>query len=410
MDDDVKNALGALAQRIERDRSGVREAMHRRVTVDVPQYFAEDPAVTSVGHDALEPLAAAIADVVRPDRVPQDLGSRIAEEAAIAVRSGTSWGVFEDCYRACMAGAWEWLMAEVSRLGLGRVTQLAVVGAFTRELFTWFGLVIQRARSEYSLEKAKVARSASRRRAELIRDLVAGRSVGERELGYPLDCWHRMLVVWKPGAAVDRQTVRGGVGAQAVMYAEAEDGSLWIVIGSTTPDLVVVDLVKSLRIDSDVRVAAGSAHFGVKGFVGTFHEAMSTYGLALRKLDGRPRQVTESREVVVEGLLSWDLAAATRVAVSELGPLAEDTARAERHRGTLAAYVDSACSSSTAAKVLGVSERTVRHRLAAIETALGTPISGRSVELGVALRILRAQSWRDARNDEGVLPVPQESD
>lgn len=410
MTDELALALAALADHLAIDQTGARAAMHRRVTEDVPDYFAQDAAVTSVGHDTLELVAMTMADVIRPGGGAQEPAGRIFDEVAVAVRAGTAWGICEDAYRACMTGMWEWMMAEVPRLRIARSTQLEVIDSVTHTLFRWFDLAIRRARSEYFAERTRIGRSASQRRAELVRDLVAGRPVGELELGYPLFRWHRMMILWRPGSAMERDTVRNRLGTHAVMFAEVEDGSMWVFVGAADDGFRTADAVASLRLDADVRVAASGCHHGAAGLVHAYHEAMAAYTLALRKLDGRPRQVTSYREIDVESLLTLDLAAASRMASTELGPLAVDGGRAERLRDTLAAYVHHACNTTATAKALGMSERAVRHRLQGIEQVFAEPISERVVQLGIALRIYGAISWRDKRSKESVLPVPLPAD
>ncbi|GEE00748.1 hypothetical protein nbrc107696_12220 [Gordonia spumicola] len=409
-------ATSYFADRMSAERAAVRSCMHRRVTDEVPGYFSRGwrdrlhgAAVTSTGHDALELIAQTVSDVIRTGQGASTPPARVFEEVPYAARAGIPWGLCEDAYRACMTGMWDWIILEVQQLPYPKSTQLAVVDKVTHIVFRWFDAAIRRAREEFLAERAKLGRSAARRRAELLRDLAAGRSVSEVELGYPLHRWHRMFILWRPGGALDGDRLRSRFGANTSLAAEADDGSLWIVIG-TMDRSPAADIVALLDLEATVRVAASSVHHGVSGLVDAFHEASATYSLALRKLDGRPRQVTAFDEVDVETLLAWDMADAARTAGAELGVLADAGPKAERLRATLESYLSSGCNAAATAKALHMSERAVRHRLQAIEASRTVPIPSRIAQLSIALRVHRALEWREKRSAERTMPVPIPAD
>ncbi|MGW0324700.1 PucR family transcriptional regulator [Nocardia sp. NPDC003183] len=406
--DRVTAAMTALADRLEQDPTEAKNAMHRRVTEDVPEYFSADPAVTAAGYESLGPVAQEFAAALRPTAtpLPEGIQGRMLEEIVFAARTGIAWDPLEDALRAGLAGLWEWMMATVPSLGVDRSTQLAVIDSGTRTLFRWFDHTIRHARATYLAERARLGQSASRRRAELVRDLVAGRPVREEQLGYPLMRSHLALVIWRPGGIVDRAAVPRSTDIAAVMSADGDLGSMWVFAATTTANHRVEDIIDMLGLDAGIRIAAGSFHHGAHGLVRSHHEALATYSLALQKLDGRPRRLTTYREIDLDTLIMRDPTAASRMARAELGELGAKTGRAERIRDTVAVYVNNACSTSLAARVLGISERTIRNRLLTAEQLLGASIQERTVQLGAALRIHETIAWRDLRADELVLPAP----
>ncbi|MGV9612211.1 PucR family transcriptional regulator [Nocardia xishanensis] len=406
--DRVTVAITALAELLERDPTPAKDAMHRRVTEDVPEYFAADPAVTAAGYASLTPVAQEFAAALRPNAapLPEGIQGRMLEEIVFAARTGIAWDPLEDALRAGLAGLWEWIMATVPNLGVDRSTQLAVIDSGTRTLFRWFDHTIRHARAAYLTERTRLGQSASRRRAELVRDLVAGRPVREEQLGYPLMRSHLAMVIWRPGGIVDRAAVPRSTDLAAVMSADGDLGSMWVFVGVAKPDHRIEDILDLLGLDAGIRIAAGSFHHGTEGLVRSHHEALAAYALALQKLDGRPRRVTKYWEVDLDTLVMRDPTAASRMARAELGALGANTGRAARIRDTLAVYVNNACSTSLAARVLGISERTIRNRLLTAEQMLGASIQERTVQLGAALRIHETITWRDLRSDELVLPAP----
>ncbi|WP_370185088.1 PucR family transcriptional regulator [Rhodococcus wratislaviensis] len=367
--------------------------------------------MTAAGYDSLEPIAKEIAAAIRPNPDPpaQTLHGRVREEIVFAARTDIAWDPLEDALRAGMTGLWEWMMATIPTLGVDRSTQLAVIDSATRTLFRWLDQTIRYARSEFFAEKARVGHTAARRRAEVVRDLVAGRPVREEQLGYPLMRWHRATIIWRPGGTIEPRAIRHSTERYSVMSAEGDNGAVWAFVATTDAHHADSDAIMALGLDTDVRVAAGSVYHGSAGLVRSFQEASDTYALALRKLDGRPRKVVNYREVNLETLLMRDQPAASRMANAELGELAEQTTRAEKIRETLKVYLEQACSTTGAARELGISERTIRHRLVTAEHMLGRPIRDRIIQLGAAVRVHDAVAWRDFRSDESVLPLADRS-
>jgi DNA-binding PucR family transcriptional regulator len=127
----------------------------------------------------------------------------------------------------------------------------------------------------------------------------------------------------------------------------------------------------------------GSAAPGVEGFRRSHREAQRMYAVVRR----RPRPVTRFDDVAVETLALRDEIAAKELVVRELGALGADDPRSAVLRETLRVYLESSSNASAAAALLGVNDRTVAYRLRGIEDLLGHPVSTRSLELRLALRL-----------------------
>ncbi|MEN0134890.1 MAG: helix-turn-helix domain-containing protein [Rhodococcus sp. (in: high G+C Gram-positive bacteria)] len=360
----------------------------------------------AAGYDSLDPIIRDVAAALRPgSSMTRALPARVIEEMLFAARHGMPWAPLEDALRIGMAEFWEWLMANISRIGVDRATQMDALHGATRILFQWFDATIRQARVHFDAEHARIEHTASRRQADLVHALLAGRPVREGQLGHPLMRWHLASVIWRPGGAVAPAEIPHIVGRCPVLTTQAENGTVWVFIAMVEQGGEGA-VLGALSLAPDLRCATGAVHHGPAGFVQSHHEATTTHALALRKLDGNSRRITKYSEVDIEILLLQDTAAASRMADTELGDLAARTPKANTIRQTVQAYLENACSTSAAADELHVSERTIRNRLATAETLLKRPLSERAIQLGAALRILNAMTKRDERADETILPAP----
>lgn len=402
--DNVSLALSALADRLEHDLSQVRARVQQRIHDEVPQYYVI-PEVMAAGYDSMDPIIKDLAAAIRPRSAPRALPALMIDEMLFAAREGMSWAPLEDALRAAMAEFWEWIMSAIAELKLDRSTQMNVVHSATQLLFRWFDATIRQARSHFMAERARIEHATSRRRADLVHDLLAGRPVREEQLGYPLSRWHLAVVMWRAGGIVEPSEISTTIHGCPVLATRTAAGTVWAFIASTE-EYGAVTLLDHIAIAPDVRCVSGSPHYGLAGFVRSHLEATTTHALALRKLDGESRRITRYHEVDVEILLLHDTTAAIRMADAELGTLGARTAKAKLVRQTVTTYLEHACSTTAAAQALHVSERTIRNRLLSAEEMLNRPLSDRTIALAVALRIHNAATNRDTRADEVILPIP----
>jgi DNA-binding PucR family transcriptional regulator len=98
-------------------------------------------------------------------------------------------------------------------------------------------------------------------------------------------------------------------------------------------------------------------------------------------------RVTRYEDVALELLCAHYRVSPIDFVNEELGALATDTTRARRLRQTLRAYLTSGQNGAACAASVGISPRTVSHRLRACEETLGVQIADRSAELHTALRL-----------------------
>lgn len=130
-----------------------------------------------------------------------------------------------------------------------------------------------------------------------------------------------------------------------------------------------------------VGLAVGLEEFGEKGLCASFRQALWAQALA-----GEPA-VTRYADIAVEALALRDEDEVRAFVGHELHGIDDDSATAGRMRATLAAYFACDLNAASAAAQLGVHHQTVANRLRSIESRLGRPLMGRTLELGLALRL-----------------------
>jgi DNA-binding PucR family transcriptional regulator len=106
--------------------------------------------------------------------------------------------------------------------------------------------------------------------------------------------------------------------------------------------------------------------------------------------------VLQYRDVRLEALLLADEDSARRFVAEELGPLAGPDARLARIRETLLVSLSTG-SHVGAAALLGIHENTVRNRIRQAEELLPGAMTGRRIEVQVALRLERVLRQEAAR-------------
>jgi DNA-binding PucR family transcriptional regulator len=158
-------------------------------------------------------------------------------------------------------------------------------------------------------------------------------------------------------------------------------------LGSVGPFARSVTAVElSPELDAGVRLAVGNPGDGPRGFRDSFHQA--TLALRVARLTVRgPETVTEFCRVALESLATADVDQARAFVADTLGPLTPADELTRRLAATLQVFLEEDSSHSRAAKRLGIHENTVRYRVRQAEELLGRPLTMRSVELQVALRL-----------------------
>ena len=139
----------------------------------------------------------------------------------------------------------------------------------------------------------------------------------------------------------------------------------------------------------DVRIAIGPAANGVDGFRRSHFDAITTQQLMARLRS--PQQIALFTDVQLVALITADTDRAAEFVKHTLGDL--ESAGTEL-QDTVRTFVDEQCNASRAATRLYTHRNTLLRRLARADELLPRPLAESSVNVAVALDVLR---WRGNR-------------
>jgi DNA-binding PucR family transcriptional regulator len=321
-------------------------------------------------------------DCLLADRaLPTACPAEVAESARMAASLGFPLAGVLQAYRTGHAVQW--------RAWRDAVYELECRPEETRELldlgsdffFEYADRCCRWAARAYAEERERLLRSEEQRRAQLVRRLLAGAELDGKELGYELHRTHLGVVAWGTDAEGAIEALAEALDATVLTVAvDRETAWGWIGVDGLAD---AHQVVRRFQPAADVRLAVGGPAAGAEGFRGAHEEALQAHRIAL--LGAAP--LTLYDDVGLLALAARDELSARAFCARELGPLTGAGKREETLRQTLRGYLAAAQHASSAAALLGVSDRTVSNRIRTVEERLGRPVATRSAELDVALRL-----------------------
>jgi hypothetical protein len=236
---------------------------------------------------------------------------------------------------------------------------------------------------DYRLEQKLTERSPERRRAELVKRLLAGAPLDAGELGYELDAWHLCVIATGANAEMSVRSVAAALGRQLLPLARDGETCAWL---GGQRKLMMADLEQTLSEQrlTDLSLAIGEAARGVQGWRLTYCEAHAAQLVARRRPQHR---VTRYPDVALEAAALQDPTLAHSLIETYLSPLDDAYGGGAGRRRTLRAFFDAEHNVSSAAAGLKVHRNTVRRRREEIEQRLGCRLHERRAEIDVALRL-----------------------
>jgi hypothetical protein len=333
--------------------------------------------------NALRDMGREISGLLAGRELPVSCPPEVTESARLAVAAGFPLWACIQSYRTGHAVQWQAYSDAVETRRLDRTGRRLVLKAGSDYMFAYADRCSRWVELEYTRERDRRLRSEEQMRIQLVRDLLEGRSVDARPLGYELDGWHVALVASGHEAEGVVRDLGHDMGAELLMLA-AEPGRWWAWARLDDSDADGFKLRwRGLSLPSGNSLAAGEPGHGAAGFRASHHQAKYALEIAAH----RGRAATRYHEVALEALAMADRAQAKSFVIRELGPLSTDDERSRTLRATLRAYFAASLRASSTAAMLGVHERTIGNRLRSIEGMIGHAVHARRAELDVALRI-----------------------
>lgn len=242
----------------------------------------------------------------------------------------------------------------------------------------------------YQREVDERARTPERRRADLVRSLLAGEPVDASPLAYELSGWHLALLAHGHDTKRALRDLARALDCRLLLVPQ-ESGVLWAWLGSSLP--VPADralAVAAATLPAESRVAVGEPAEKLMGWTLTHRQALAAFPVAERGLESMVRYA----DVALLASALQDRLLSSSLRRLYLEPLERERDGGRALRETLRAYFAAGGNVSSAGAALGVSRPTVTSRLATAEELLGRRPDSCAAELETALRLhaLRPQA------------------
>jgi hypothetical protein len=382
-------ALLRLTAALQERTGEIAEVTMRRVRGELPRYYeVTDTDFQAAGYGALPTVLGTAWGALENDgRCPEHLPSPLVDEAANAARTGIPWEVIDRSYSMTHEAIWDVALDEVSSWRMPRADQRLLLRSASKFLFRSFDWMTRMAAEVYAGERDEWRDRRAKHLLELVGQAVEGIAVPDTELGYGTGQRHLGVIGWgrDPAAAIS-------AGARALggelLTVPTSGPSTWAWIGRPAfPDYQ--SCLDAFTPGPGTRLALGAVCAGREGFARTHRQAQLASSVAVRRLVPTSRPVTSYPQVSVEAFALADESRAMMFVDHVLDPLTGGDERSRRLRETLRTYCDAGQNTGLAATRLGVSERTIRYRMQAIEAALDAS-AGDLLEPWLAIRLMEA--------------------
>jgi PucR C-terminal helix-turn-helix domain/GGDEF-like domain len=376
------DARAAVAARLRERLPEVQDAVATRVYAIADPHEVADPAY-------VQGLKAALAAAVEYRLAVLEVGERRAPavpevllaQARLDSRDGVPLDTVLRRYFAGNSHFGDFLVEEAERAEVPSSTLRELL----REQATLGDRLLATVSAEHAREAAnRPGGSASERRRELVKRLLAGELVDSSELGYDLDGHHLALMAKGEGAEELMRALAGRLDRRLLAVQREEEAKWACWLGGRHPLGAAEALTALEEIDpKGVFVTLGEPGEGLAGW--RFSHLQAKAALAIAERQGEP--VLRYADVAVVASILRDDLVADSLRRIYLEPLAQSRDNGKVARETLRAYFEAERNISSTAAALGVDRRTVRNRLRSIEGLLGRSLRGSLADLEIALRL-----------------------
>ncbi|OBJ85989.1 transcriptional regulator [Mycobacterium gordonae] len=325
---------------------------------------------------------------VPPNTGPEPMS--IARE--VARRGLTAFTL--DAYRVGEAVAWRRLMEIAFELTSDPAELHELLDVCSRSISAFIDGTLAGIATQIDQELDDLTRGTHAERRETVALILDGapitRKRAEARLGYALTGPHTAAVIWSDDPAGDM----GRLDAAAEALGQAARVRPLTILASTATRWVwvpgksinTVALGSSIESMPDIRVAIGPCAEGIDGFRRSHFDAITTQQMMARLQS--PQRVAFFADVELVALITGDTDRATEFVHHALGELEGAGSELQEY---VRVFVDEQCNASRAAARLFTHRNTLLRRLARADELLPRPLAERSVNVAVALEVLR---WR----------------
>jgi hypothetical protein len=373
-------ATAALLARLRERRTEIEEAILTRV-------FAISALPSSGGAEYAEGLRAAVAagvtyglEGIEREQDDPPVPAALLAQARLAARSNVSLDTVLRRYFAGHTLLDDFTVEEAHGKRLGPATLKRLLrsqAAITDRLLAAVS-------DAYRQEVERRPQGIERRKAELVKRLLAGEPLEASGLGYELEGTHLGMIAAGPGAAEALRRLAAAEFDRRLLLVPADSDVLWAWLGGRRP-LDPAEVLRGLApgFAAEAILAVGEPAEGFAGWRLTHRQAAAAMPIARRG----PDPVVRYADVSLLASALHDELLATSLQRIYLAPLESERDGGAALRETLLAYFESGRNVSSTAAALGVSRPTVNKRLATVERCIGISSQARVADLETALRL-----------------------
>jgi DNA-binding PucR family transcriptional regulator len=327
--------------------------------------------------------------------VPPNTGPEPLAIARELVRRGIN-ALPSDAYRVGEGFAWRRLMTIAFELTSDPAQLHELLQICSLSISTFIEATLQRIDAQIELDRDELTLGTQAERRETVALLLDGAPIprprAEARLGYALTGAHTAAVLWSVRSdgdlsLLDRVAEAFGqaCGSARVLSVLASTATRWVwAPGPGGADITA--LLEVVRASPDIRVAVGPTADGVDGFRRSHFDAITTQQMMARLHS--PQQLALFTDIQLVALITADADRAAEFVHRVLGDF--ESASTELH-DTVRTFVAEQCNASRAAARLYTHRNTLLRRLARADDLLPRPLAECSVDVAVALDVLR---WR----------------
>lgn len=383
--DAIQQRVAELAAVVRARQPQLRADFARRLRDVAPEYYAIDSSdFQAAGWSSLDVVVDGALTTLEQWEAARALPTALADEAAAAARNHLSWDTLRRTYDLTHQVLWATLLSELGQASWAR-DQARVLQAASDLLFQYFDDVTSAARAVFMRTRSEAQRHGERRTAQMVGQVLQGVTVRDNELGYRLAQTHMAVIGWGVNPAGELRAIAAAVRADCLVMGH-DGGRVWGWWGVTSDRRAALTDYLAVH-ETAATIVHGSALPGREGFATSHEQAKIVASLVARRLIAPHLRPVSYDDVSFAAVALGNETAARLFVAHQIAPLLGEDGRSAEMRDTIDVVARCGQNARRAARLLGVSERTVRNRLTALERRLGTDFRDRLPQLALAVRL-----------------------
>jgi hypothetical protein len=311
-----------------------------------------------------------------------------------AVRNGIDLSMGVVRYMAAYGLVWDFILEELGYSDISDRDRTLVLREASMATMSLLTQVLAELTDVHLGELKLGMRTSAQNDARLVRRILAGERVNEREIDYDFDAEHVGVIGWGEGAAKALTAVADRLGYQRWVVSN-DDRTVWVWLG-TSRSCVVADIKEALDSDTYALVfaAIGEPASKIAGFRDTHGLAQGAYLVAQLSR----QRITRYADVAREARALQDPLHARWLMRTYVTPVVEHHDGATLLK-TLEKFYEAARTVDKTAKLLGIGRHTVERYLDKVGEIIGRELRTCHAEMEAALRLAQLHDGSGASTE-----------